>query len=40
MADEENEQSPWTRPGFIAGAVVVRAHRDGHRLDGSQLEPQ
>lgn len=23
MADEENEQSPWTRPGFIASAVVI-----------------
>lgn len=23
MADEENEQSPWTRPGFIAAAVVI-----------------
>lgn len=23
MADEENEQNPWTRPGFVAAAVVV-----------------
>lgn len=23
MADEENEQSPWTRPGFIASAIVI-----------------
>lgn len=23
MADEENEQSPWTRPGFIASAAVI-----------------
>jgi hypothetical protein len=23
MADEENQQSPWTRPGFITAAVIV-----------------
>lgn len=23
MADEENQQSPWTRPGFITAAIVV-----------------
>ncbi len=23
MADEENEQSPWTRPGFLVAAIVI-----------------
>ena len=37
MATDENEQSPWTRPGFVTAAIVVGAEPPD-REDAAQHE--